>query len=174
MSNQPDPDQIRESKRAQFTGKDRKRGVPTPILAGVLVLLVAFAAYMVINAGSSGAASYNVAGGEILIPLAELEDGKAKFYDYTVSNKTVRFFAIKSADGVYRAALDACDVCFHAGKGYRQDGDDMVCNNCGLKFHSTLINEVSGGCNPVGLPRTVSDGNLVIRTGEVENRQGYF
>jgi uncharacterized membrane protein len=50
----------------------------------------------------------------------------------------------------------------------------MVCNNCGLKFHSTLINEVSGGCNPVGLPRTIEGDQLVIKASELENRSRYF
>ena len=30
----------------------------------------------------------------------------------------------------------------------------MVCNNCGQKFSSDLINEIKGGCNPAPLERT--------------------
>jgi hypothetical protein len=63
----------------------------------------------------------------ILIPISDVNNGKAKFFDYTASNKTsVRFFVIKSSDGVYRAALDACDVCYAAKKGYYQDGPPVV------------------------------------------------
>jgi hypothetical protein len=46
---------------------------------------------------------------------------------------------MKSADGVIRAAYDACDVCYRERKGYHQEGDDMVCNNCGRHFPSTSI-----------------------------------
>jgi len=111
---------------------------------------------------------------DIRISISALS-GTAKFFDYKLpDNKPIRFFAIKSSDGAYRAALDACDTCYHAKKGYHQEGDDMICNNCGLHFHSAQINEVHGGCNPVGLPRTIEGNQLVIKASELESRGGYF
>ena len=62
---------------------------------------------------------------------------------------------MQSKDGEYRAAFDACDVCYPNKKGYTQQGDLMVCNNCGLQFESTKINEVKGGCNPSPIERTL-------------------
>jgi uncharacterized membrane protein len=81
---------------------------------------------------------------------------------------------MKSSDGVYRAALDACDVCFASKRGYRQEGDDMVCNNCGNHFHSAQINEVKGGCNPVGLERKVNGDRLSLSAKELEDGASYF
>ncbi len=167
--------QTRESKKAQFAEPVQPKNKLTPVLIVIAAAMIGVVAYLIVS--SSGTTEAPVASNatEIRIPLADLEGGKAKFFDHTLSdNKPVRFFAIKSSDGVYRAALDACDVCFHAKKGYRQEGDDMVCNNCGLKFHSALINEVHGGCNPVGLPRTIEGDFLVIKTSELESRGGYF
>jgi uncharacterized membrane protein len=116
----------------------------------------------------------NAAPGDIRIPLAELSS-QAKFYDYTLAdNRKVRFFALKSSDGVYRAALDACDTCYHAKKGYHQEGDDMVCNNCGLHFHSAQVNEVHGGCNPISLPRAIEGDTLIIKASDLTARRQYF
>lgn len=113
--------------------------------------------------------------GDIAIPISDLDSGKARFYSYaTASGKTVRFFAMKSSDGVYRAALDSCDVCYDAKKGYFQDGNDMVCRKCGRKFPSALINEVSGGCNPVPLTRTVQGPTLIVEAGDLESAATYF
>ena len=57
--------------------------------------------------------------GEVTIPLAGIGDGQAHFYQVKADDgTTVHFFVIKSKDGVYRAAVDACDVCFKEGKGY--------------------------------------------------------
>jgi uncharacterized membrane protein len=50
----------------------------------------------------------------------------------------------------------------------------MVCNNCGNHFHSSQINEVRGGCNPVGLGRKVDGERLRIRARELEAGAGYF
>ena len=87
---------------------------------------------------------------------------------------TVRYFILKSSDGIVRAAFDACDVCWPAGKGYYQDGDSMVCRNCGRRFHSVLINEVKGGCNPAPLTRSVDGDQLVIKVDDILKGKPYF
>jgi uncharacterized membrane protein len=185
MSNQPQPpDDNREKKRAQFSGTPGRKSRTTPILAVALIALLAVAAYVVLSAGGDQPESTSVAPSvnsstasnpDLRIPIADLSSGKAKFFDYkTADNKAVRFFVLKSSDGVYRAALDACDTCFHAKKGYHQEGDEMICNNCNLRFHSSLINEVKGGCNPVGLPRAVENDQVVIKASELDKRSSYF
>ena len=149
MQNQPQTDN-RERKRAQFAGGARPGSKAKPLLVVAVVALLALAAFFVFRGRGDRPAATAVnnpaAAGEIRIPLSELS-GTAKFYDYVLAdNKKMRFFALKSSDGVYRAALDACDTCYHAKKGYHQEGDDMVCNNCGLHFHSAQVNEVLCKC----------------------------
>ena len=113
--------------------------------------------------------------GELRVPLADVAGGRAKFFDYKLANnQQVRFFVVKSSAGDYRAALDACEVCAHAKQGYRQDGDDMVCNNCGKKFATALIGKISGGCHPVGLTATNDGNSLVIKKAELESGGKYF
>ena len=115
------------------------------------------------------------ANGELRIPLASIDDGKARFFQVKADDGTmVTFFAMKSSDGVYRAAIDACDVCYKAGKGYHQDGDFMVCDNCGQRFASTKINEIKGGCNPAPLTRTVAGDQLVISMKDIDANTWYM
>ena len=87
---------------------------------------------------------------------------------------TIRYFVLKSSDGVIRAAFDACDVCWPAGKGYFQQGDHMVCRNCGRKFASVLVNEVQGGCNPAPLRRSIDGENLVLEFADIREGRQYF
>lgn len=112
--------------------------------------------------------------GEILIPIKSVSDGKAHHYMYAGQDQEVKFFVVKSADGVIRAAFDACDVCYHSKKGYTQEGDFMICNNCGRKFHSDRINIVEGGCNPAPLDRVERDSHLVIKVDDVLEGARYF
>src|SRR5689334_20708370 len=168
----------RERKRAQFAGEPSgKKTKPLLIVAVIALLAVAAFVFFSRSRGdqpSTTVVSNNSATDEIRIPLSELS-ATAKFYDYLLpGNKKMRFFALRSSDGVYRAALDACDTCYHAKKGYHQEGDDMVCNNCGLHFHSAQVNEVHGGCNPVGLPRQIEGDTLVIKANDLQARQQYF
>jgi uncharacterized membrane protein len=180
-ANRPQADKAREKKRAQFSGQAQAKSKTAPVIIAAVLAIAAVGAYFIFGGAGDDARPATIAGagqpgaGDVQIPLADLESGKAKFFDYKLaSGAPVRFFAIKSSDGVYRAALDACDTCFHAKKGYHQDGEDMVCNNCGMKFHSAQINEVSGGCNPVGLARSVEGDHLVIKASEVEKGARYF
>jgi uncharacterized membrane protein len=175
--------QERKRKKAEFSEPSRRKSKSTLILIAVLLVLAGVGVYLVIRASNDNPAATAVATNapssapdsrDIRISLSDL-GGTAKFFDYKLSdNKPIRFFVIKSSDGVYRAALDACDTCYHAKKGYHQEGDDMICNNCGLHFHSSQINEVHGGCNPVGLPRTIEGNQIVIKASELESRGGYF
>jgi uncharacterized membrane protein len=183
MSKQTDALQTgREEKRAQFAPEGAGKNNTVKLLALAAALLVGFAAYVVagrggggtVPAAGAGGGALEVANGEVSVPVSEL-GGKARFYEYkTASGKSVRFFAVRSSDGAYRAALDSCDVCFAAKKGYHQEGDDMVCNNCGNRFHSAQVNEVRGGCNPVGLERRVEGGRLRLSARELEAGASYF
>ena len=176
--------QNRESKRAEFSKSAKKKSGLRSVVIIALVAIVALGAYLAIGGSGDKPASstvtstsqnYSGAASDIRIPVSDIESGRAKFFDYTTSDRrSIRFFALKSSDGVYRAALDACDTCFHAKKGYHQEGDDMVCNNCSLRFPSAKINDVAGGCNPVGLPRSIEGDSLVIKATDLESGKFYF
>lgn len=112
--------------------------------------------------------------GIVSIPVADVNDGKAHYYVMKKDGFEVKFFLIRSNDGVIRAAFDACDVCFHEKKGYDQDGDFMVCNNCGMRFHSSRINEVKGGCNPSPLDRVRNGDHIIIKERSIMSGRGYF
>jgi uncharacterized membrane protein len=166
-----------ENKRAQFTGQSGKKSPLKFILMVAVVVLLAVAGYFAMRGSgdSSSTAAVAKTGDAIRISLADLEGGKARFLNHQLASSTqVRFFALKSTDGKYRAAMDACDTCFHAKKGYRQEGSAMICNNCGMNFPNNLINEVKGGCNPVGVSCSVEGNELVIKTSELESRGSYF
>lgn len=112
--------------------------------------------------------------GEVLINIQSVSDGKAHYYVYKDEGQEVKFFVVKSADGIIRAAFDACDVCFHSKKGYSQDGEFMTCNNCGRKFHSNRINVIQGGCNPAPLSREERGDQLVLTVNDILQGARYF
>jgi uncharacterized membrane protein len=112
--------------------------------------------------------------GIVRLPAADFDDSKARFYAFQGSGKMISFFVLKSSDGVIRAAFDACDVCFASKRGYHQEGDEMVCDNCGSRFPSDQINQVSGGCNPAPLVRTVQGGDVLINAADLEAGALYF
>jgi uncharacterized membrane protein len=112
---------------------------------------------------------------EFSFPLSQFADGKARHYTFSApGGMAIKYFILKSSDGVIRAAFDACDVCWPSGKGYQQEGDNMICRNCGKKFVSKLVSEVKGGCNPAPLKRTIRDKQVVIQTKDILEGRHYF
>ncbi len=112
--------------------------------------------------------------GNVIIPIKKVNDGKAHYFKTKSNNGTiVDYFLIQSEDGVIRAAIDSCDVCYRSGKGYVQDGNVMVCTNCGRRFATDRINEVKGGCNPAPLKRVVDGDNLVISMTDINTNAWY-
>ena len=112
--------------------------------------------------------------GSLSIPVQDISDGKAHYFETKAKDGIMtKFFVIKSQDGIIRAAIDSCDVCYKSGKGYVQQGDVMVCTNCGRRFATDRINEVKGGCNPAPLLRKIEGGNLVVSMKDINANSWY-
>ncbi|MFC2095459.1 DUF2318 domain-containing protein [Candidatus Bipolaricaulota bacterium] len=112
--------------------------------------------------------------GTVRFQVATFDDYVAHYYTYLHDEQSIEFFVLKSEDGVVRAAFNACDVCYGALQGYSQDGQIMVCNNCGRQFPAERINIVQGGCNPSPLERTVEGSYLVINVDDIIRGGSYF
>lgn len=107
--------------------------------------------------------------GVINIPISEISKN-AKWYEYNIENKIAKFFIIKARDGSIKTAFDACDVCYASGKGYKQEDDYMVCNNCGLRFPISGLgteNKTPGGCWPSYLPHIIEGDNIIIQKADL-------
>ncbi|MCG2767831.1 MAG: DUF2318 domain-containing protein, partial [Anaerolineae bacterium] len=130
-----------------------------------------------VTAATSGHAPYPAlvaTDGQARLPLSTFDDGKARYYTYMNGDQPIEFFILQSSDGVVRAAFNACDSCFPSKRGYLQDGEEMVCQNCGLRFASDQINVVRGGCNPSPLQRVVDGDRLVIQEEDIIAGASYF
>ena len=111
--------------------------------------------------------------GSIAIPLKDVSD-TAKFYSFNAGATTVKYFLIKAPDNTVRSALDACDVCFPAKKGYKQTGEFMTCVNCGQKFHVSRVGMLKGGCNPHPVANTLEGDKVLISKEELAQGAKYF
>ncbi len=111
----------------------------------------------------------------IVIMLSDLTT-TAQFYEYEAVSATVHYFALLDEGGEPHVAVDACDVCYGAKKGYRQDGDEMVCNNCGLTFDIDGIGSENrtGGCNPGYIPIEITAESVIIEPEALEAASWYF
>jgi uncharacterized membrane protein len=144
------------------------------LLTGIGVLVLIGAMYMMFSGTTGNVVSAEMIddGNAIKIPLAGI-DGNAQFFDY----EGIKFFVVRAKDGSVKTAFDACDVCYKSKKGYRQEGDDMVCNNCGNHYRISGLgtaNLKGGGCWPGYLEASIDGDYMVIAKSSLESGRYRF
>jgi len=165
----------RNKKREQFQNPQggRKKWLLPAALAAIILAGASTWILLVPHGGGHQVIAANSAG-FVSFAASDFSDGKAKFYRYQGSSGAIDFFIVKSRDGVIRAAFDSCDVCFRERKGYRQDGQEMVCLNCDQRFPTDKVNVVKGGCNPAPLKRSQQGDRVMIAATDIEQGARYF
>jgi uncharacterized membrane protein len=179
-------------KKARVLGEEKKWLKPAAIAAVVVTLAgglwLAKAAY---TSGTMGgqpqfsplrdtsarlahALPVQTEGGEVRVPLAIADDGNAHFFSYASGGKIITFFVIKAMDGSIRTAYDACQACNHAKLGYRQEGNLVACNNCGMGFKPVDIGKAAGGCNPIPVTKSLDGKMIVFKAKDLEEGAKYF
>ena len=85
---------------------------------------------------------------DLVIPVSELSE-TIRIYPVTVDGLEMEVLAAKDSDGTVRTAFNTCQVCNGSRKAYfAEEGDLVVCQNCGNSFGREDVGVLSGGCNP--------------------------
>ncbi len=131
----------------------------------------------------AAAAATAAANGKIL-PNGDLQIQKrdvnatAKFYQARVDGVLVEILALRAPDGTVRTALNTCQVCYSSGRGYYvQEGDVLVCQNCGNRFKASQVERIKGGCNPVPITaelKTENADTITISKAILEQARPFF
>jgi uncharacterized membrane protein len=166
----------RATKREQFNEQPSSGKKILAPIAVLILAVIAVGGWFLMGPKAAGGPEVVSAGqdGMIKFESTDFSDGKAKFYRFNDQSGPIDFFVVRSHDGVIRSAFDTCDVCYKALKGYRQEGDEMVCNNCDMRFKTDMINVVKGGCNPAPLKRQQVGKTVVIAANDIQRGAWYF
>ncbi|WP_312071579.1 DUF2318 domain-containing protein, partial [Anaerotignum propionicum] len=112
-----------------------------------------------------------------VIPISEISE-EAKFYPIEVDGTPLEVVAVKASDGSIRTAFNTCQVCYDSGKGYyKQQGDLLVCQNCGNQFSMDRVEVEAGGCNPWPIfdeNKTVTEDSITISYDFLKESKGIF
>ncbi len=163
----------------QGSGKGQKSGKTRKALAiSILAAVIIIAAVFIVKAGIGGGNDKTVfAGGDLTIPKSEITE-TAKFFSYNANGTRMEILAVKASDGSIRTAFNTCQVCNGSPKAYyKQQGDALVCQNCGNRFSTDMIEQQRGGCNPVPImedEKTDDGTNIVISSDFIVKNKGLF
>ncbi len=108
---------------------------------------------------------------DLRVDTEALEPERLYKYLYRGAQAAVRFLVVKRTDQDVAVALDVCAICPPAG--YRQEGDQILCENCNAPINLDTIG-LAGGCNPVPLPFTLAGGVLRVARADLDAAQARF
>jgi uncharacterized membrane protein len=106
--------------------------------------------------------------GLVHLSLAGLEPLQVRFYQFLNSgNQEVRFLVGRDPAGHVAVAFDASEDCAKTKRGFRAEGEWLVCNKCDKSFRLTEVNAGGGGCKPVPLEFREDGEDLVIAEADI-------
>jgi len=180
MKNKKD---LKKAEKRKMELERRKKQTRTIMIVTIMAIVIisSFAYFLVISGSNtnenSGSAQESPISSEddILIPVSGITDD-AQFYTYDSNGVTIKYFTVRGPDGEIHVALDACDVCYGAKKGYSQVGDVMHCINCGKEFaiNSIGTDNTAGGCWPSYLSISIEDDNIILQISDLEAKRYMF
>jgi high-affinity iron transporter len=135
---------------------------------GVILLLAADFVYARVAAAPPPAELLTVTDGQVRVPTTEVSDGNLHIFRLIAAGSEIRFLIVRQPTG-WGVALDACKIC--GRQGYRQDGSNVLCRNCGSAIYIPTIGQ-AGGCNPVGVPARVEGADIVVDVPALANAEG--
>lgn len=113
--------------------------------------------------GSAGLQTVTPDHGQVRISVADLKPQEVRFFQFLNSgNQEVHFFVGRDKEGVLQVAFDANEQCFKYKRGYRHEGEWMVCNKCDKAFRLTEINSGGQGCQPIPVQHQSAGSELVL------------
>lgn len=156
----------KKNQNKQNTGKKI-----TLLIAAVLLIGITASLYIVKQVQTSkdstqaNGSTAVTSGADLVIPISEVTD-TVKFYPTEIDGVKMEVMAVKATDGTIRTAFNTCQVCYASGRGYyKQEGDVLVCQNCGNQFGVDDVEVTRGGCNPVPIlseDKTVGSDSITI------------
>jgi len=141
------------------------------ILSNPVVILLAVAvisAAVVMFSGKGTNTSSSGTTDDIVITKDTITD-KAQFLPAKVGKTNLEVMAVKASDGTIRTAFNTCQVCNGSPRAYyKQEGDAVVCQNCGNRFSMDMIEAQRGGCNPIPImpDEKIDNGDTITIPGD--------
>ena len=106
--------------------------------------------------------------GQVILDVSDLSSGEARFYRFLNSgNQEVKFFIARDHHGEIQAVFDASEICYKTKRGFRHEGEWVVCNKCDKAFRVTTLNDGGGGCKPVPLVHRLAGDQLILEEHDV-------
>lgn len=98
-----------------------------------------------------------------------------QFIDYDSDGVDIQVMVVADKEGAVHVAYNTCQVCNGSPYAYFvQDGDSVICQNCGNRFAVSVIGNESFGCNPIPAVYEEDGTNIKISSAELDKYKDAF
>ena len=151
----------------------RRWGTATVLFLAGMVFLSSFgASYANRKEELVPAVPVTAVDGFVDVDLSVVNDGHLHRFVYqTASGQMVRYIVILKGGNSYGVGLDACEICGPTGY-YEKDGQ-VICRLCDVMMNKATIG-TKGGCNPIPIEYSVTDGKLRVPQEALEKARDVF
>lgn len=150
-----------------------------PVVAVVVIIIVFIMSNKETKVETTSPKSLSLANYEVgdsfVIPISELKND-VKFYSLNYNGANVEILAAIDKNGNPKVTLNTCQNCMGSPKAFFvQEGDSVVCQNCGIGHQIETIGTAKRGCNPIPIDSLViDDKNISFDKNELLSNAGLF
>jgi uncharacterized membrane protein len=118
----------------------------------------------------SATSPVTLVGDEVAVPAAQINDDKLHRFGVHVDDGSghspeVRFLLFKKPNGNIVAVADACTIC--GPVGFYMGTEGIICKMCASPLNASSMGQ-PGGCNPIPLKSTVTNGQVTIAAADLK------
>jgi high-affinity iron transporter len=157
------PAQLR---KAAWTARREKMWMNAVVATSFLFIFLSTAEFIYAKSTTalSATTAVTLVGSEVTLPTANINDDKLHRFGVHVNDGAghateVRFLLYKKPDGNIVSVADACSICGPVGFYIGSQG--ITCKMCASPLNPASMGQ-PGGCNPIPLKSTTTDGQLTI------------
>ncbi|WP_035350250.1 Fe-S-containing protein [Edaphobacter aggregans] len=161
-----------DRRRAEWTQRREKMWMNAVVGTSFLFIFLSTAEFIYAKSSTalSPTATVTLVGTQVTVPTTDINDDKLHRYGVHVEDGKggsveVRFLLYKKPDGNIVSVGDACRICGPVGFYIGSQG--ITCKMCASPLTPSSMGQ-EGGCNPIPLKSSISDGQVVIQAADLK------
>lgn len=162
----PLPELSAEKRKALWSARRERLWMMSVYATSFIFILLVTAEFIYAKTVSqlSPATPVTFTNGVTTIPQAQVSDGELHRYSARINDREIRFLLYQKPDRQIVAVFDACQIC--GPVGFFKGPNGVICKNCAAPINPQSVG-TPGGCNPVPLRSSSSEGAIVIRESDL-------
>jgi high-affinity iron transporter len=159
-----------ELRKKAWTQRREKMWMTAVISASFLFIFLSTAEFIYAKSSTalSEASPVTLVGDQVTVPVSQVADDKLHRYSVHIDNNghttEVRFLLFRKPDGNIVTVADACTICGPVGFYIGSEG--IICKMCASPLNAASMGQ-PGGCNPIPLKSTNTNGEIVIAAADL-------